>query len=152
MKTQLLALLLLAAAPVSGLFLLDDVMTQEEQQKTGIARLTAEEKQELTLWLNLTFIPKPQQAAASTPSKATENLYLSENIDNGKRLRLNDGSLYEISPEDEGLTGFWITPFPIKITESHDPNYPYLIINVNTGTGVKAKQITPPTVIPPAHP
>ncbi len=133
-----------STSPMPTVFLLDDVMTQEDQQKTGVANLTSEQKQALIIWLNQNFVPKPQVEAP--PSGKVPTLYLSENIEGGKKLRLTDGSVYEVSPDDLNLTGFWITPFPIKILPSRDPQYPYLIINMNTGTAVKAKQLTPPTL------
>jgi hypothetical protein len=135
---------LVAAMQLSGSIMLDDVMTPQEQQKTGINRLTPAEKQELEKWLNENFTFKLPEAAAQ-PEPQKKELYLSENINNGKQLRLSDGSVYEIAPDDLVRTSFWITPFMIKIVPSQDPNYPYQIINTNTGTAVKAKQVSPPT-------
>lgn len=137
--------LMLAVVQLSGNIMLDDVMSPEEQKKTGINHLTAAEKQELEKWLNENFTFKLPEAAAQ-PDLPKKELYLSENINNGKQLRLSDGSVYEIAPDDLVRTSFWITPFQIKIVPSQDPNYPYQIINTNTGTAVKAKQVSPPTI------
>lgn len=136
---------------------LEDMMSDDEKIQTGVATLTANEKMALELWINKNFVPRGN-APAPAP-KSEENLYLSENIEGGKKLRLSDGSTYEISPDDVQLTNFWITPFPIKILPSQDPNYPILIINTNTGTAVKAKllpiggvQSTPPPAQPTIKP
>lgn len=146
MRRLIVALSLVISAPSFATFLLNDVMSLEEQQKTGVANLTPDQRAELELWLNLNFIPKP--VTPPPPSVKQAPVTLSENLNNGKQLRLSDGSLYEVSPDDVGLTGFWITPFEVKILPSRDATYPVLLVNTNTGTAVKAKQISPPTITP----
>ncbi len=115
---------------------IDDMMSKQDMQKTGISKLTAAEKAALEVWLEDNFTPKQQK---------TVPLSLSENIDSGKRLRLTDGSLYAIAPDDTDKTALWITPFPLTITESGDAEYPYLITNQVSGSKVKAKRLEPPS-------
>ena len=115
--------------------MLDDVMTREEQKKTGITKLSLKEKIELENWLNKTFILKAQD----NPTEA--QLFLSININNGQKLQLSDESIWEIAPNDIPTAAVWITPFPVKIIPSDDPDYPFLIVNTNTGISVKAKKL-----------
>jgi hypothetical protein len=115
--------------------MLDDVMTREEQKKTGVTKLSLKEKIELENWLNRTFILKAQEQLGEA------QLFLSININNGQKLQLSDESIWEIAPSDKQTAAVWITPFPVKIIPSDDPNYPFLIVNINTGISVKAKKL-----------
>jgi hypothetical protein len=115
---------------------LDDVMTKEDRQKTGIEHLSLSQKVALEAWLNKNFILKPQ----GQTTEAT--LSLSINIDNGQKLQLSDNSIWEIAPNDVPTSAVWITPFPVKIMPSNDQQYPWLIVNVNSGVSVKARKIS----------
>jgi len=115
---------------------LDDVMSKEEQRKTGVYKLTTPQKIELENWLNRKFTLKEQ---AQAPSNA-QSLSLSINIDNGKKLELSDNSIWEIAPGDVLRASAWIIPFPVKLSPSNDPAYPYLITNTVSGDSVKAKR------------
>lgn len=123
---------------------LDAVMTKEEQQKTGVDKLSFNQKVALEAWLNKNFILKAQEKTEEA------QLFLSINIDNGKRLQLSDNSIWEIDPNDIPISSVWITPFPVKITPSNDPGYPSLIVNINSGVSVKAKKV--PSSSSPASP
>jgi hypothetical protein len=120
--------------------LLDDVMSDEEQHRTGVFYLNHNQRAELETWLNDNFVLKTQQQ----PKQAPQELTLAENINNGHQLRLSDGSLYEIAPSDVTRAAGWITPFPIQVVPSGDPNYPFKIVNTNTGNSLKAKLLTAP--------
>ncbi|MES2345674.1 MAG: hypothetical protein V4494_07050 [Chlamydiota bacterium] len=145
---KLLLLALIAAAPAIALVDLDQMMSENEKLKTGVATMTRDQKMELALWIEENFTPKVP--TAPTPAPSSTSLYLSENISGGKQIRLSDGSLYDISPDDTEFTAFWITPFPIAISPSGDPIYPFLITNTNTGTSVKAKLSPPKAKTTPA--
>ncbi len=123
--------------------LLDDVMTKEEQKKTGVYNMTMQQKIELEAWINRTFILKPVTTAQAS------GLNLSININDGQKLQLSDGSIWEIAPSDVPTAAVWITPFPVNVLSSNDPTYPSLLVNAQSGASVKARQIagpaTPPT-------
>lgn len=121
------------------LILLDDTMDRDEQKATGVYSLDHNQRAALELWLNKNFVLKTQENTQSP-----EELSLAENINNGQRLKLSDGSVYEIFPKDISRAAGWITPFPIEIDSSGDPNYPFKIINKNTGNSLKARQVSPP--------
>jgi len=122
-------------------FLLDDVMSNEEQHRTGVYNLTHNQRAELEAWLNQNFDLRPKPSAREIPKELT----LAENINDGHQLKLSDGSLYEIAPADVSRAAGWITPFPIQVVPSGDMNYPFKIINKNTGSSLKAKLISAPT-------
>lgn len=77
-----------------------------------------------------------------TIARKDKQLYLSLNIDNGSKLQLSDGSTYLISPADRIYSEYWITPFPVKVTKSKDPDFPSKITNMNTGTSVNGQEIS----------
>lgn len=123
---------------------LDDVMSKEEQKKTGVYKLTAPQKIELENWLNRKFILKEQ----TEREQNAQPLSLSMNIDNGQKIELSDNSIWDIAPGDVIKASAWITPFPVKLSPSNDPDYPYFITNTVSGDSVKAKR----WVKPPSNP
>lgn len=131
---------LFASSQAFGYIFISETMSKREQQRTGIAYLGANQRLALELWLNENFIPKP-------PEVVRTDLYLSENLNNGSQIRLNDGSLYEVAPSDRKIAARWITPFPLRITESGDQDYPWLFTNTYTGMKVLVRQIEPATLI-----
>ena len=139
-RTLLLAAVMLCSSQLSALILLDEVMTRDEQYKTGVSKLNAKQKMELEKWLNAKFVLKNQ---ADMPE--SREVTLEVNINNGKQLRMSDGSLFEIAPQDVPMTALWITPFKLTVSDSGDSTYPYLLQNMDSGTTVKAKMIEPPT-------
>lgn len=88
----------------------------------------------LTLLLTPVY---PQEGGGESESQ----LYLSLNIDDGARLQLSDGTTYEIAPEDRLYSAYWITPFPLTIGASGDPDYPISITNLNSRRSVRGKKI-----------
>jgi hypothetical protein len=120
---------------------LNDSMPKDVQKKTGVADLNYQQRLALEKWLNDTFVLKnpPEK------QKGNANLYLSQNIDNGKVLELSDGSRWEVAPDDVESAAFWITPFSLYFTPNTNTadngTYPVKIVNENTGIGVKVKQL-----------
>lgn len=119
---------------LSGLIKLNELMSQDEQQKTGVSKLSQMQKQELEKWMNEKFVLK------STNSE-THPLTLEENLQSGSQLKLSDGSIYEIAPSDRSKTTFWLTPINMTVSASNDPLYPVLLTNTLTGVSVRAKQV-----------
>jgi len=65
---------------------------------------------------------------------------LQENLKNGRYIRLSDGTLWNIRPQDTSITQSWITPAEIIVSQSGDPNYPYKLTNSLTGSSVRAQK------------
>ncbi len=118
-----------------GFISLNDVMSQDEQRKTGVSQLTSAQKQELEQWMNNTFVLKMVSSTAP--------LTLQENIQGGAQLQLSDGSVYEIAPTDQAKATFWLTPITMTVSQSNDPMYPVLLTNTLSGVSVRAKQVKP---------
>jgi hypothetical protein len=128
-----------------GLIKLNEMMSLDEQKKTGVSQLSEMQKQELEKWMNDKFILKSSRT--DTPP-----LTLQQNLQSGAQLELSDGSIYEIAPSDRSKTTFWLTPITLKISPSNDPKYPALLTNTLTGVSVRAKQVRAATVQPQTNP
>lgn len=136
-------ILLITSLPLSGRIYLNDAMSQKEQRKTGVADLNYQQKLALEQWLNDNFVSKNH-----VEEKKVSDIYLSQNINNGKRLELSDGSLWEVSPLDVSKASFWIVPFPLELIDNSDPRdkdqYPKKIVNKNTNVSIKVRMAQPP--------
>lgn len=128
---------LLYSSKVLGTMRLSEVMSVDEQQKTGVAGLNDVQKKELENWINNKFILK----AATTPSQP---IYLQQNIQSGTQLMFSDGSIYEVAPTDRSKTVFWLTPIVITFETGTDPNYPTKITNSLSKVSVNAKMVKAP--------
>lgn len=82
-------------------------------------------------------------AEAADAEESVVQLYLSVNIQSGKQLLLSDNSLYEVAPGDVKTASTWLTPFPIRIDQSGDANYPCKLTNMTTNASIKARAIAP---------
>ncbi len=124
--------------------LLDEVMSKEDQKKTGVDKLNKNQKIALEIWLDQNFTPKVK-------TQESENeLFLSINIDNGHKIQLSDNTIWEVSPDDVNTSSFWLTPFAVKIIPSGDPKYPCLIVNKDSNVSVKARRIFAPRTVSPS--
>lgn len=123
--------------PLAAQIQLDEVMTRQQMQQTGINRLNFSQRMALQEWINDNFEPKENALG-----NQKEQLFLSLNINDGQKLELSDGKTYEIAPEDRLYTMYWITPIPVMLGRSNDSQYPIRITNMNTGTSVNAKEIS----------
>jgi hypothetical protein len=124
---------------------LNEVMPRDIQKKTGVADLSYQQRLALEKWLNDTFVLKNQPEKKKVEASG---LYLSQNLQNGKVLELNDGSQWEVSPEDSPRTAFWIVPFPLYFVDNTNAldkdQFPKKMVNQNTGVSVRVRQIKPP--------
>jgi hypothetical protein len=128
---------LLYSNKVLGTMRLSEVMSVDEQKKTGVAGLNDIQKKELESWINNKFILK-------TATASTQPIYLQQNIQSGAQLMFSDGSIYEVAPTDRSKTVFWLTPIVITIEAGTDPNYPTKITNTLSKVSVNAKMIKAP--------
>ncbi len=131
------------SASLNALIVLDDVMSQEDQKKTGVSSLTYQQKVALEDWLNQYCVMKKVKR-----QQKQKQLFLSINIDGGQKIQLSDNSMWQISPDDLPTAATWITPIPIQIVPSNYPDYPWLLVDTQTGVSIKAKKISPTTSTP----
>jgi hypothetical protein len=124
---------------VLGTMRLNEVMSVDEQKKTGVAGLSDIQKKELEGWINDKFILK-----AVTMTASSQPIYLQQNMQSGAQLMFNDGSVYEVAPTERSKTVFWLTPIAVTLEPSGDPNYPTKITNTLTNVSVNCKMIKGP--------
>lgn len=117
---------------------LDLEMTPQDKKKTGVFKLREAEKAHLQQWIDSRY-EKREVPLAQAPVPAKPEL--SENFYNGKFIRLSDGSLWQVRPQDTAITQGWITPVEIRVAPSSDPEYPFKLSNSLTGSSVLAKKI-----------
>jgi hypothetical protein len=114
---------------------LDQVMTVDEQKKTGVAKLSETQRKELEAWINSKFILK-------TANSPEETISVQVNLNNGSRLLLSNNALYEVAPTDQAQASAWLSVI-VTIEPSGDPAYPWKITNTATKSSIKAKLLPP---------
>ncbi|HEY2811527.1 MAG TPA: hypothetical protein VGJ00_09100 [Rhabdochlamydiaceae bacterium] len=135
----------IAAPLLCKQLILDEIMSKEDQKNTGIAFLTPNQKKALEQWVNDNC-----NCVEKNPPEEKRSLYVSINVSSGRQIRLSDNSLWDIDPTDYSTSEAWLASIPIKIVPSDDIDYPYLLVNENTGASVKARRTQPPPLPPPA--
>ena len=116
---------------------LDYDMTKDEKKQTGLYKLTSKEKSALQKWIDAHYEKRAEPLAQDlTERHAT----LSENLKNGRYIRLSDNTLWEVRAEDTPISQGWITPVEIIVTQSGDANYPYKLTNSVTGSSLRARK------------
>lgn len=152
---------------ILGVIQLNDVMTPDQQQKTGVDKLSRAQKNQLETWINDKFVLKPVATTtpntppAATPSPAApgpmpptglKDLYVSENLDGGAKLQLSNGDTYEVHPSDRDISSAWLLPSNISIAPNKDPQYPINLTNTVSKTTVRTRKFDPnqppPTTAP----
>lgn len=129
-------LFLLAAFPLLAAEILDHEMSSQDRKVTGISKLRDKEKAALYDWID-TYYEKREQPKIGRESSLRSSLQ--DNLQNGTLIRLANGSLWKIKPEDTNLSQGWITPVDILIASSNDKEFPHRLTNSMTGSSIRAK-------------
>jgi hypothetical protein len=134
-------LAILAIFHVLAAQFLDTEMSAQDKKNTGLIKLTTKEKQALQNWIDANYQKKEllSDTTASHPIKGTQ-LTLSENLLNSRYLRLSDGTLWNIRPEDIPIAQGWITPVEIAVSQSSAPFFPYKLTNKVSGSAILARK------------
>ncbi len=121
---------------------INQIMTPEDQVRTGVNKLSPEERNELEEWLQSYAQSKSSKNAKKSSIKPSFGT-LTINARGGQYLILLDGSVWEVSPDDIYTASAWLTSIPLEITyDATDPNnyYPYILKNQFSGLSVHARQ------------
>lgn len=119
-----------AAVAPKRLLSLDKIMTKEEQQQTGLSKLSPKERAALEEWLTrfaINFAMEMTKKSSVYPGVGQKH-WVREKIDNGALIKLEDGSLWQISPFDRINTMLWLPIDDVIVIESKNPHYPYMLI------------------------
>ena len=86
--------------------------------------------------------PTSLKFGGQTYTGAAKGHWISEKIDGGRIIKLEDGSLWEISSLDRIDTMLWLVTESITVIGSTNPFYPYYLLNTSTEDLVEAKLIS----------
>lgn len=111
---------------------INDIMSVEDQRKTGVLGLKQRQKMELAKWL----VDHGYYEAEKTNS-SDDNLTLTMN--DKKDLQLSDGSLWEVAPEDVAISSTWGSNAQVLLERTKNPLYPYNLLNLKTKEKVKVR-------------
>lgn len=128
---------LFAASSILGAEALDFDMSAQERKQTGVYKLTSKEKASLQKWIDAHYEKREEPLASNMREK---HAVLSENLRSGRYIRLSDGTLWEVSPNDTTISQGWITPVEIIVTQSTNSAYPYKLTNSLSGSSVSARK------------
>lgn len=155
------ALFLYAAAQtVNTTPSLNQIMTPDEQTRTGVDKLTPDERTELETWIQ-TYT---QSKVASLQQKTTRAKKVSMkpsfgvltiNVRGGQFLILTDSSVWEVSPDDIFTSSAWLASIAVEITyDNSDPEayFPFIIKNQYSGLSVHARQASMDDIPLPTDP
>lgn len=159
-KSIFLGFMLLSAAPAFTSTNLDQQMSLQDKQLTGIVNLTLKQKQALGSWIDKHYVPMGQAPVQTAPEmtpqptppmpQAASQLSLNINLNNGQELVLSDMTRWQIHPQDVMLSSVWVAPSSLSVKPGTDPSYPFVITNLSSNQSVRAKQVVPATT--PAAP
>lgn len=138
-----------------------DMFTPEEKAEAGLSKLSPSEIDSLNAAFlrvvqqggienklqgvtdaNTKSLPNSQSLRGKTYFNTGGGHWISKNIDSGKIIKLEDGSLWEISPIDKIHSMLWLPISNITVVESKNPLYPYLLINTDDGEKVEAMLVS----------
>lgn len=114
---------------------INDMMSIEDQKNTGVIKLNQKQKMELAKWL-----VKHRYYEDIASYQEIHALTVSLNVYDGKIIQLSDNSVWEIAPDDVVTSQKWLSSIPIKVTQTTNPSYPYLLTNLRNNQSVKAKK------------
>ncbi len=110
--------------------------------------------QKATVLVLVVASPTPQTVTSAPPAPQKrlvpyKSIYSGVNssqtidsvLDDGNLIKLNDGSLWQVSPYDTADSGVWTSATEITVIDGNDPNYPYKLVNTDDNEKVNAKLI-----------
>lgn len=124
---SVLGVVVVAADTPNKLLSLNKIMTKTERDRTGVSQLSADEKAALEAWLTNFVIGISAQQANIYLGIGQEH-WVQETIDGGAFIRLEDNSLWEISPIDRINTMLWLPIDNIIVIEGTNSLYPYKLV------------------------
>ena len=165
-KRIILSVILSLAAPLMASTNLDQQMSLQDKQQTGVVNLTLKQRQALASWIDKHYTPIGQaplpQEATQPPSQMmqqpsmqqntpSQSLSLTINLNNGAELILSDATRWQIHPQDVVISSVWIAPSALSVAAGTDPSYPFVITNLSSKQSVRAKQVVPASPMTPTQ-
>ena len=89
------------------------------------------------------FSPAEKSMQNSAPIPQSTHT-LSEILNGGRIIVLEDGSQWEVHPDDIDKSGGWLGPADVVLSLTKDNTYKYQIFNDWTNSSVRVRPYTPP--------
>ena len=134
----LTAISILAADSSSQGLLLDQLMTKDEQARTGVSKLSQGERAALEQWLikfavTSANLGKTQPSAMVPKSSGYDGLgqkhWVKTRTEGGALIQLEDGSLWQIAPLDKIYTALWLPIQNVVVAQSDNPQFPFKLVS-----------------------
>jgi len=134
--TCVLAAVVFAADAPKQVLSLDKIMTKEDQKETGVSKLSPKERAALEEWLTRFAVAVATEVTKKSGGAGRSGGYVGvgrkhwvkEKIDSGAFIKLEDGSLWQISAIDKINTMLWLPTDNVVVIESKNPQYPYKLV------------------------
>ena len=140
--------------PLRLLLSLDSLMSKAEQERTGVSRLSAQERTALEEWLTQ-FAASGAKVLRSTtaiPGSASyagvgQKHWVQSVAQGGGWIQLEDGSLWQVSPIDKIHTAVWLPIEYVIVVKSGNPYYPYRLVGERDAAEAKLVTGSPSAAI-----
>ncbi len=136
---------------------ISQIMTEAEQKKMGIPKLSETERTALESWLtswSVSLLNKKSPATAPNQSDKlskedafVETLYISHINGSGNQIELNDGSIWKVYPIDVMTAAGWLPRDTVRLLKSTNDQFPYQIHNLSTGGQVKTTLLSGASIV-----
>lgn len=124
---------------------LDQVMPKDVQKSTGVDKLSKKEQEALADYISQLkeeHVPATAPSTVDSQNPDMPKLTMRENLQGGKLLKLSDGSIWQVDPNDLNISRIWLFPFDVEITQDpHSDAYPYKMKNLSTGTIINVRKL-----------
>ncbi len=124
---SVLGVAVFAADTPNKILSLNQIMAKTDRDRTGISKLSANEKAALEAWLTNFVIGIATQQPNIYLGVGQEH-WVQKTIGSGAFIQLEDNSLWEISPIDRINTMLWLPIDNIVVIESKNSLYPYKLV------------------------
>ena len=112
---------------------LAQAMTAQEAVATGVAAMNKQQRQAMEQWFTIAVDHTVQETlkASGVYDKVASNRKLVECTQSAEVIRLDDGSLWQVAPNDRAQLGAWKATDAIQVSEPDKGEFPYQITDGN---------------------
>jgi hypothetical protein len=109
---------------------IESIMSPEEQLATGVRKLTLSERAALERWIESWSLKAMSLAGGEVYPGVGSGHFIMNNCD-GEVIKLEDGSIWIVSPLDLPYSILWLPTVSITIIDKQGDIYPYVLVNTD---------------------
>jgi len=117
----------------------DDRKRREEQKRRFAQRLAQREVAAASLLARNLAAERRSAARTTVYTTPSEGHWIDDVFGNGELVKLEDGSIWRISPLDTATSGSWSAASEITVDEGDELLYPYILVNSDDNELVNAR-------------